>query len=41
TNKPEDVNDSKMKIEYLNMPHKRNFIEKDSDSSLAENEQDA
>ncbi|CAG8520011.1 794_t:CDS:1, partial [Dentiscutata heterogama] len=41
TNKPEDINDPEMKIEYLNMLRKRNFIEKDSDSSLAENEQDA
>ncbi|CAG8461101.1 3740_t:CDS:2, partial [Dentiscutata heterogama] len=41
TNKLEDVNDSEMEIKYLNMLCKRNFIEKDSDSSLVENEQDA
>ncbi|CAG8550466.1 6588_t:CDS:1, partial [Dentiscutata heterogama] len=41
TNKPEDRNDPEMEIEYLNTPRKRNFIEKDSDSSSAENEQDA
>ncbi|CAG8601716.1 13878_t:CDS:1, partial [Dentiscutata heterogama] len=41
TNKLEDVNDPEMEIEYLNTPHKKNFIEKDSNSSLAENEQDA
>ncbi|CAG8581100.1 15679_t:CDS:1, partial [Dentiscutata heterogama] len=40
TNKPENINDSVIEIDYLNMLHKRNFIEKDSNSSLAENEQD-
>ncbi|CAG8757731.1 5008_t:CDS:1, partial [Dentiscutata heterogama] len=38
TNKPEDVNDPKIEIKYLNTARKRNFIEKNSDSSLAENE---
>ena len=41
TNKSEDGNDPEIEIEYLNMPRKRNFMEKDSDSSSAENEQDA
>ncbi|CAG8657043.1 14267_t:CDS:1, partial [Dentiscutata heterogama] len=40
TNKPEDVNNPEMEIGYLNIPRKRNFIKKDSDSTLAENEQD-
>ncbi|CAG8676094.1 15989_t:CDS:2 [Dentiscutata heterogama] len=30
TNKPEDVNDPEIEIEYLNTKRKRNFIEKDS-----------